>query len=272
MRYLRFVSPQTAPGGSWGRLGTDDTIDLLSAGPLRGGRPAGHTCSLSDVSRYLPPVEPPDIFALGLNYRTHSLETNTELPSEPVIFLKATSSLAANGDAIHLPVEAPDEVDYEAELAVVIGRTARHVAESEALDHVFGYTCGNDVSARDCQLRRDRQWARGKSFDTFCPLGPWIETDLDPSNIHVRSRLNGEEMQNQSTADLEFNVPRIIAWLSRNFTLHPGTVILTGTPAGVGMARTPPVYLRPGDLIEIKIEGVGVLSNRVEAEADPAAA
>ena len=271
MRFLRFVSPQTAPGGSWGRLGADDTIEMLSDSPLRGGRPAGRTCALSAVTSYLPPVEPPNIFALGLNYRAHSAETKSELPSEPIIFLKATSSLTANGGAIYLPVEAPEEVDYEAELAVVIGRTARHVAESEALDYVFGYTCGNDVSARDCQRRRDRQWARAKSFDTFCPLGPWIETDLDPSGLRVQSRLNGKEMQNQSTADLVFNVPPIIAWLSRNFTLHPGTVILTGTPAGVGMARTPPVYLRPGDLIEIEIEGIGVLANTVEAEVSPAA-
>ncbi len=271
MRYLRFISPQTAPEGSWGQLGTDDAIELLSASPLLGSQPTGRTCSLSDISSYLPPADPPNIFGVGLNYRTHSEETNNKLPTEPVIFIKATSSLAANGDVIRLPIEAPNEVDYEGELAVIIGQTARHVSEEEALDYVFGYTCGNDVSARDCQLRRDMQWARGKSFDTFCPIGPWVETDLDPADVRVRSRLNGEEMQNQSTADLEFKVPRLIAALSRSFTLYPGTIIMTGTPSGVGMAKTPPVYLRPGDVFEVEIDGIGVLTNTVEAEADPAA-
>ena len=212
---------------------------------------------------FLPPVEPPNIIALGLNYRDHARETGVAAPPEPVVFLKATTSLIGHGQAIILPAEAPDEVDYEAELVVVIGRKAKNVSKDQALEHIFGYTCGNDVSARDCQMRRDRQWARAKSFDTFCPLGPWIETELDPSALSVRCRLNGAVMQEGSTADMMLDVPSIVSYLSRQMTLLPGTCILTGTPPGVGWARTPPVYLRPGDVVEVEISGIGTLRNPV---------
>jgi 2-keto-4-pentenoate hydratase/2-oxohepta-3-ene-1,7-dioic acid hydratase in catechol pathway len=141
------------------------------------------------------------------------------------------------------------------------------VSEDIALDYVFGYTCGNDVSARDCQLRLDGQWARGKSFDTFCPLGPWIETEIaDPDNLAIRSRLNGQVMQESTTSDLIFNCRHLISFLSHNMTLLPGTVIMTGTPEGVGFVRKPPVYLKAGDVIEVEIEGIGTLSNTVRAE------
>ncbi len=163
-----------------------------------------------------------------------------------------------------LPAAAPDEVDYEAELAVVIGRTARNVGKDEALDYVLGYTCGNDVSARDCQLRHDSQWARGKSFDTFCPLGPVIETQLDPENVRVCTRLNGELMQDGCTSDMIFSVRELVSYCSQQMTLLPGTVLMTGTPDGVGFARRPPVYLRPGDRVEVEIEGIGVLQNPVK--------
>jgi len=165
-----------------------------------------------------------------------------------------------------LPRIAPDEVDYECELAIVIGKTARHVSPATALDYVLGYTCANDVSARDCQLRLDGgQWSRGKSFDTFAPLGPWIETDLDPDNAEIMSRVNGREMQHSNTDDLIFDCRHIVAYLSEAMTLPPGTVIMTGTPSGVGFARKPPVFLRAGDVVEIEIAGIGVLRNPVIA-------
>jgi 2-keto-4-pentenoate hydratase/2-oxohepta-3-ene-1,7-dioic acid hydratase in catechol pathway len=211
-------------------------------------------------------VRPWDEIALGLNYRRHAAESQMKVPDHPQMFLKATSSVVGEGDAIVLPKMAPSEVDYEAELCLVIGKTARNVSEEEALDYVFGYTCGNDVSARDCQLRLDSQWARGKSFDTFCPLGPWIETDLDPDDAAIGSRLNGQVMQQSSTADMIFNCRHLVSFLSRVMTLRPGTVIMTGTPEGVGFARKPPVFLRPGDTIEVEVAGIGVLSNTVAAE------
>jgi 2-keto-4-pentenoate hydratase/2-oxohepta-3-ene-1,7-dioic acid hydratase in catechol pathway len=158
-------------------------------------------------------------------------------------------------------------VDYEAELAVVIGKTARHVSEQDALDYVFGYTCANDVSQRLCQKTLDRQWARGKSFDTFCPLGPWIETGIsDPQTLGIRSRLNGETMQDSNTGRLIFDVRKLVSYISDAMTLLPGTLILTGTPDGVGDAREPAVYLRDGDTIEVEIDGIGTLSNPVVAE------
>ena len=163
-----------------------------------------------------------------------------------------------------LPDEAPDEVDYEAELVIVIGKKAKNLEIDEVSNHILGYTCGNDVSARDCQLRLDQQWARGKSFDTFCPLGPWIETELpDPDHCRVGSKLNGQIMQDSNTSDLIFGVKELVSYCSKNFTLLPGTVIMTGTPGGVGFARKPPIFLKSGDTIEIEIEGIGILSNKV---------
>jgi 2-keto-4-pentenoate hydratase/2-oxohepta-3-ene-1,7-dioic acid hydratase in catechol pathway len=162
---------------------------------------------------------------------------------------------------------APDEVDYEAELVIVIGKQARHVSEEEALEYVLGYTCGNDVSARDCQLRLDAQWARAKSFDTFAPLGPWIETELDVGDCRVQCRLNGATMQDGNTEDLIFGPRYLISYLSRCLTLLPGTAIMTGTPAGVGFARKPSVFLAPGDIVEVEIEGIGTLRNPVVKEA-----
>jgi len=216
-----------------------------------------------DKVKLLAPVAPPNILAIGLNYRLHALESGHELPDHPALFIKATTSLCHPGDAIVLPAVAPDEVDYECELAVIIGRKARNVSPDDAPDHVLGYTCANDVSARDCQRRLDVQWARAKSFDTFCPLGPWIETDLDPDHAGIRTRLNGQVMQDGNTDDLIFSVSELISHLSHSLTLLPGTVILTGTPPGVGFARSPQVFLRPGDVVEIEIDGIGVLRNPV---------
>jgi len=167
-------------------------------------------------------------------------------------------------EKIILPQMAPDEVDYEAELTIVIGKEAKNIEIEEAEDYIFGYTCSNDVSARDCQLRLDQQWSRGKSFDTFCPLGPWIETELaEPDHCRIVSRLNGEIMQDSNTSDLIFNTKELLSYCSKNFTLYPGTVIMTGTPEGVGFTRKPPVFLKHGDIIEIEIEGIGKLINEV---------
>lgn len=243
-----------------------DTVARLVGCPI-GGKiaPSGETDALADV-RLLAPVLPPNILAIGLNYREHAAETGARIPDHPLLFIKATTAVVGPGDPVVLPAAAPDEVDYEAELAVVIGKTAKKVKACDALDFVFGYTCGNDVSARDCQKRRDLQWARAKSFDTFCPLGPWIETELNPAALAIGSRLNGETMQASTTGDLIFGVPELIEHLSGNITLLPGTVIMTGTPPGVGMARNPPRFLRPGDTIEVYVEGIGTFGNPVVAD------
>ncbi len=255
-----------------GRVRCGRPVDEDHALPLAGDLFAEHTFAAEPVrvARRLAPVDPPNVFAIGLNYADHAREGGArKLPKEPLVFLKATTAVIGAEDAIVLPKSAPDEVDYEAELAVVIGRRTRHVSAADALSHVLGFTCANDVSARDCQKVRDKQWARAKSFDTFCPLGPAIVTpdEVDCDRLAVRSILNGQVMQDGTTADMIFPVRELVSFLSRQFTLLPGTVLLTGTPAGVGFARTPPVYLRPGDRIEIAIEGIGRLSNPVAGES-----
>jgi len=262
MKYLKIVAPQT--GAKVNGILRGDTIHFLDRSPLSGlAKETGDTCSLKDVNQFLPPVRPPNIIALGLNYVEHAKESNMELPKAPVIFLKATSALTGHMQPIILPAEAPNEVDYEVELTIVIGKTAKNVEEDKALDYIFGYTCGHDVSARDCQLKFDQQWARGKSFDTFAPIGPVIETELDTSNLRVQLRLNGEVMQDGYTSDLIFDVPQIVSYLSRQMTLLPGTLIMTGTPSGVGFAREPQIFLRAGDKVEVEIEGIGILENPV---------
>jgi 2-keto-4-pentenoate hydratase/2-oxohepta-3-ene-1,7-dioic acid hydratase in catechol pathway len=189
------------------------------------------------------------------------------LPEAPLIFQKPTTSLLGHGGVIRLPRAAPNEVDFEAELAIVIGRMARHVPPEQALEYVQGYTCANDVTARDCQ-RGDKQWSRAKGFDTFCPLGPWLVPggEIDPQGLAIRSRLNGVLMQDAHTRDMIFTCRELISYLSWQFALLPGTAILTGTPDGVGFARQPPVFLHAGDRIEVEIEGIGVLTNLVAAD------
>ncbi len=220
---------------------------------------------LSDVS-LLAPVEPRQVIALGLNYRGHADEFNAVLPEEPLLFLKGMNAVTGPGQPIILPAMAPDEVDYEAELVIVMGKQAKNVSEEEAGDYVLGYTCSNDVSARDCQLRKDSQWARGKSFDTFAPIGPWIETDIDPDNLDISCTLNGQIMQESNTSDLIFSCRKLVAFISRCMTLYPGSVIMTGTPSGVGVKREPPVFLRDGDTVTVKIEGIGELTNHIVGE------
>lgn len=229
-------------------------------------------CQVTDrtveVGTLLAPVDPVNIIAIGLNYRRHAEEGGQALPDAPLVFLKLTTAVIAHGEPIRLPADAPDEVDYEAELAVVIGKTARKVSEADALDYVLGYTCANDVSARDCQVRRDKQWARAKSFDTFCPLGPCLVIDrgMNPNALGIRARLNGETVQDSNTTDMIFSVPVLVSYLSHHFTLVPGTVILTGTPEGVGFARKPQRLLQSGDTIAIEIDGIGELVNPVVAD------
>ena len=249
----------------YGVLEGEDTLRTIDGDPFGEWRVTDARVPLAHV-RLLAPVDPPNIIAIGLNYRAHAIESGERLPERPIVFLKATSSLCGPEDAIILPRVAPDEVDFEGELTIVIGRSAHHVPVESALSYALGYTCGNDVSARDCILRLDTQLARGKSFDTFAPLGPWIETDLDPENAPIRTRLNGTVMQESNTSDLIFSCAQLISYLSDNMTLLPGTVIMTGTPSGVGFARKPPVYLRPGDVIEIEVDGIGTLRNTIVAE------
>jgi 2-keto-4-pentenoate hydratase/2-oxohepta-3-ene-1,7-dioic acid hydratase in catechol pathway len=222
------------------------------------------------VAKLLAPVSPPNIPALGLNYRKHADETGARYPETPVMFLKATSSVIGPGEVIILPAAGPEEVDFEGELAVVIGRSARNVPPGRALDFVLGYTCANDVSARNWQMSGQmKQWARGKSFDTFCPVGPCIVTKdelKDPDGLRIRTVVSGETFQDSNTADMIFGVAAVVSDLSRSMTLLPGTLILTGTPEGVGFTRKPPRYLREGDRVRVIIEGIGELSNPVRKE------
>ena len=265
MKIIRFEDEQGRTG--FGRLIGDDSH---RAERLTGGLFAGldATGEVVKVQRLLAPLAPANILCIGLNYRRHAEEAKMALPERPILFLTPTSSVIGPDAPVVIPAIS-DEVDYECELAVVIGKAARHVSEADALDYVLGYTCANDVSARDWQLRLDRQWARGKSFDTFCPLGPALVTadDIpDPNHLSIRTRLTGETMQDSNTSDMIFSVQQIIAYLSQGMTLLPGTVILTGTPEGVGDGRDPKRFLRPGDLCQVIIDGIGTLSNPIAAE------
>lgn len=226
----------------------------------------------ADVKQLLAPIQPTQILAIGLNYRRHAEETGAKLPEQPILFFKGLNAVQHPEQPIMLPTRLrSDEVDYECELAVVIGRNCKNVSRQNALDYVAGYTCANDVSARDWQIKRGgSQWCRGKSFDTFCPLGPCLVTTDEipnPSGLAIRTLLNGTAVQDWNTNDLIFDVPALIEFLSGSTTLLAGTVILTGTPHGVGMAQKPPRWLRPGDTVTIEIEKIGRLTNPVMAEA-----
>jgi 2-keto-4-pentenoate hydratase/2-oxohepta-3-ene-1,7-dioic acid hydratase in catechol pathway len=222
---------------------------------------AGKAIPLDEV-KLLAPIVPPNMLCFGLTYRDHVEETEESLTKSPIFFIKATTCVNDPDEPIIVPSLAPSEVDYESELAVIIGRAARNVSREEALKYVFGYTCANDVSARDVQ-HVDSQWARGKSLDTFGPLGPWIETELDPRDLRIRGRLNGRVVQDSSTSLLRFDVAWLVSYISRDMTLPPGTVLLTGTPAGCGFAQNPPRWLAPGDVFEVEIEGIGILRNPI---------
>ena len=263
MHIVRFltVNNQTLYGVWEGEQG----VRVIAGDPFGIWAVSDTVFRLEQVTRILPPVSPPNIIAIGLNYRAHAEEGGMPIPEAPVIFLKSTNALNSTDRPIILPKSAPNEVDYEAEVALVIKKTAFEVSEEEASDYLLGYTAANDVSARDCQIKLDKQWARGKSFDTFCPLGPFIETEMDPDHVRVTCRLNGQVMQDSTTEDLIFNCRFLVSYLSQQVTLYPGTVILTGTPSGVGFARNPQIFMRDGDRVEVEVEGVGILSNSVVA-------
>jgi 2-keto-4-pentenoate hydratase/2-oxohepta-3-ene-1,7-dioic acid hydratase in catechol pathway len=260
MKIARF---STSAGKIQSGIVTKDTIEIIEGDAFGSRQKTGQTVPLADV-KLLAPLVPINILCFGQNYKAHAEEGGNALPKAPLLFIKATTALNDPYGDVVIPRVAPDCVDYEAELAVVIGKTAKDVSEKDALSHVLGYTCANDVSARDAQSG-DGQWARGKSFDTFCPLGPWIETELDPSNVRVTGRRNGEVRQDATTSLLIFNVPFLISYMSRSLTLVPGTVLLTGTPAGCGFAIKPPLYFKPGDDYEVDIEGIGKIKNKFVA-------
>jgi len=228
------------------------------------------TDDVVSIRKLLASVEPKTILCIGLNYRQHAEETGAEIPEYPVLFIKAASTLNNPGDPIVIPKVAPGQVDYECELAIVIGKAAKNVSRDAALDYVLGYTCANDVSARRWQKEGGgKQWCRGKSFDTFCPLGPYLVTPDDipnPNDLKIQTLINGQIMQDGTTSDMIFDVQALISFLSEGMTLLPGTVILTGTPQGVGFTRNPPIFLKAGDTVTIRIEGIGELSNPVQEE------
>jgi 2-keto-4-pentenoate hydratase/2-oxohepta-3-ene-1,7-dioic acid hydratase in catechol pathway len=246
----------------------DDKAEILAGLPTTPRR----TGQVIPVNGLLAPIVPPVIIGIAQNYRAHAMEMGGELPPRPVFFLKMPHCLNAPGAPIVLPRHLrSDKVDAEAELAVVIGRACRNVDPADALEYVLGYTCANDVTARDWQKEwGGGQFCRGKGFDSFCPLGPWIVTRAaipDPHRLRVRGRLNDAVVQDSTTADLIFPIPALIAFLSGSTTLPAGTVILTGTPSGVGAARQPPRFLAPGDRYSVDIEGIGSITNPVTEEA-----
>lgn len=252
MKYIRYQSENGPQVGCY----TDPADVKIAVGSIAEGFMAGESIGPLENLELLAPLEPGKILAIGLNYVDHvtELDASRTVPESPVIFMKPNSAVIGPGEEIRL-VNPDNPTHYEAEICVVIGKTATDVEEADALDYVFGYTCGNDVSDRIIQ-KGNGQWIRGKGFDSYCPLGPAIETDLDVSNVRVQSRLNGEDRQNESTSSLIFSIPFLISHISKGITLNPGDVIMTGTPHGVGP-------MKDGDAIEIEVEGIGVLSNPV---------
>ncbi|MCS6959170.1 MAG: fumarylacetoacetate hydrolase family protein [Pseudanabaenaceae cyanobacterium SKYGB_i_bin29] len=250
----RYVRVQGEGGIYYGLLEVNLSVHLLSAAPWLGGEATGKILP-PETYTLLPPCEPQKIVGVGKNYRAHALELGTEPPKEPLIFLKATSALIGSQQPIILPTQS-SRVEYEGELALVIGQTCRHVSPDHALNYVWGYTIANDVTARDLQ-RKDGQWTRAKSFDTFCPLGPWIVRDISPA-AHLQTILNNDSVPVQSATIDEMLFPPdvLVSFISSVMTLYPGDVILTGTPAGVGR-------IAPGDQVAVEIEGIGRLQNPV---------
>lgn len=267
MKIIRFLdSNQTE------RLGVkhEDGSTTLLEGELFGE--IRDTGTPAEVSKLLSPLIPTDVLCIGLNYRQHAAESNQPEPKYPVVFMKTSSAVQNPGDPIVLPRHLrSDAVDYECELAVVIGKPCQNVSKADALDYVFGYTCANDVSARDWQIERGgSQWCRGKTFATFVPLGPQLVTADEipnPNKLGIKTILNDQTMQDWNTDDMIFDVPTLIEFLSGSTLLLPGTVILTGTPHGVGAARKPPVFLAGGDTVSIEIENIGMLTNPVIEES-----
>ena len=265
MRIARFTTGDdplfgvvTGELDDYGQPSDDAVIVTLARDPLYAGvKATQEEHKLSDV-RLLAPVLPRSkVVGVGRNYASHAAELGNDVPDEPLMFLKPNTSVIGPGETIRYPKQT-DDLQFEGELAVVIGRICREVPAAQATDVIFGYTIANDVTARDLQ-RSDVQFTRAKGFDTFCPLGPWIETDLDSSDLALHTLVNGEARQQARTSQLEHGVAELLAFVSRVMTLLPGDVLLTGTPAGVGP-------LEPGDRVEVEIEGIGVLANEVVAE------
>ena len=265
MKIIRHLSPS---GPAHAALQPDGSAREIAGDILGEFRVTDRTVQ---PGKLLAPLQPTGILAIGLNYRKHAEEGGKGVPERPMLFMKSLNTVQHPGDPIEIPQKLRStEVDYECELAVVIGRRCKNVSRAEALNYVLGYTCANDVSARDWQQRwGGGQFCQGKSFDTFCPLGPVLVTRDEipnPNNLDIKTILNGTALQDWNTNDMVFDVPTLIEFLSASKTLLPGTVILTGTPHGVGFARKPPVFLQPGDTISIAIEGIGTLTNPVVNE------
>jgi 2-keto-4-pentenoate hydratase/2-oxohepta-3-ene-1,7-dioic acid hydratase in catechol pathway len=253
LKIVRFVRGDASGYG----LVEGNLIYTLEGDPYSDFEPGVRVGRLGRV-KLGPPCRPTKIVALGLNYADHATEAGLPLPEEPIIFLKPPTAVIGHLDQIIYP-SMSQHVDYEAELAVVIGKRARNIPSHEARRYILGYTCGNDVTARDLQ-QKDSQWTRSKSFDTFCPLGPWIVTDLNPSRLAITCRVNGQVRQAGNTQDMVFKVWNLVSFISQVMTLEPGDVVMTGTPAGVGP-------LSPGNMVEVEIEGIGVLKNEVVSES-----
>ena len=267
MRIVRFLDEQNQV-----RQGcnlNNGQAELVQGDLISGFKVTGESCR---IKKLLAPFVPSVVLGIGLNFHKHAQEINMDVPRYPVLFMKNPATVTNPGDPILLPPTCmdPPEVDYEAELAVVIGKAAKDVSVAEALEHVFGYTAANDVTGRRWQGKKGAgQWARAKSFDTFCPLGPELVTAdeiPDPQNLKLKCVLNGQVMQDGNTADMIFPVAELISFLSAGTTLLSGTLILTGTPNGVGFNRKPPAYLMPGDTVEVTVESIGTLSNPVELQ------
>jgi len=280
MRFVTFaVDGKPRPGVISGQTVSDlstagfaSLLDLIESGDDGRAKAeklaaSGGGYSLDKVKLLAPIPRPRKLICVGLNYRDHAAETNSEIPSVPTIFNKFATAVIAPGDNIVLP-KVSQSPDYEAEFAFVIGRGGRNIAGADWLKHVFGYTIVNDVSARDYQ-RATTQWLMGKTFDTFAPIGPWIvsaDEIADPHNLDIQLEIGGERLQNSNTRELIFKIPDLIAYLSSVFTLEPGDIVSTGTPAGVGVARKPPRFLRAGDDVVVRIQSIGELRNPVIAE------
>lgn len=260
MRIIRFSAPEKLGVGTdplFGVLNDQDAILVLRGDPIYSGIvPAEKSLKLSDVKLLAPVIPRSKVVCIGKNYADHAAEMNSEVPSEPIIFIKPNTSVIGPNEVIIWP-RMSERVDYEAELAIVIGRICKEVPASKAKDVIYGYTLANDVTARDLQ-KKDGQWSRAKGFDTFCPLGPWIETEFNPGDQKITSTLNGEVKQSSMLSEMIFKVPQIVEFVTNVMTLLPGDVILTGTPAGIGPMPS-------GASITVAIEGLGALTNKVSS-------
>ena len=254
MRLVRYRGPT---GAAWGAVAADGTVRELHEDPFTATAAGSRVVGAVEDVGLLPPATPSKVICVGRNYREHAAEFDNPVPDEPLLFMKPPSSVIGPGDEIHYPALST-RVDPEAELAIVIGREAHRVSAARAMESIAGYTCANDVTARDIQ-KSDGQWTRGKGFETFCPIGPWIETELDPNDVRVTCTVDGELRQDGRTRDLIFPIPFLIEYISRFTRLLPGDLILTGTPEGVA-----PVSV--GQTIVVEVEGIGALENRVVAE------